>query len=306
MAEAEWAAASARTLARRLRRKWRQELGQPRAAALVIRTRALREALTAHWQLSDLVGCHFPTFGDSLSAASLLGNKTNMADMKEAQLLGNWARHAPPPGMRQPPTTPVQAISASELEAKLLGEEAAHHDHTQEGLKNHLGIANNFIDGEHGCRQTGPETVDSNGVGIAAQQMDKAVEVVMTSADEVLEAEKCGIAVQESEADLKEGEADLDQCPKCNMQMEQKWPNRKKGEIYDCDVCGRRRTDLQRRHGDSHCLLLCEACDYAVCGKCCIEAAKRDEQFLLLLNRYGFGEHTERELKVLGLLASDS
>ena len=68
----KWAAASARTLARRLRRKWRLEVGLSRAQALDRRVNALRSGVLAHWQLSDELGCHFAQLSDAIEARALL------------------------------------------------------------------------------------------------------------------------------------------------------------------------------------------------------------------------------------------
>ena len=124
-AGSDWAVASARTLARRLRRKWRQQAGLSQAAALVVRTKALREALHAHWRLGDQLGCHFAAFRETLNAASLLMDHDTLDDYKMALRLGNWARHSPPPGMSGPPPVPVGALDAravEEFRAKLFGE----------------------------------------------------------------------------------------------------------------------------------------------------------------------------------------
>ena len=89
---------------------------------------------------------------------------------------------------------------------------------------------------------------------------------------------------------MKEGEADVDQCPRCDEQMKLQ-RSRQKEDEYDCDVCRRRLRNFQY-------LLLCASCDYASCEKCCIQAAKSDEQFKLLLSRHGFGEQSERARKI--------
>ncbi|CAK0864690.1 unnamed protein product [Prorocentrum cordatum] len=62
-----------RTLARRLRRQTRWEVGESRASALAGCTHALREALRAHWVLADLAGCHYPAMGEQVAMARLLG-----------------------------------------------------------------------------------------------------------------------------------------------------------------------------------------------------------------------------------------
>ena len=111
---ASWAAASARTLARRLRRQRRNVLGETRAAALAWRTAALRRSLDAHWRLGDRLGGHAPALSDAIRAGRLLGlASTELAVAEEALDLGNWARHAAPPLQVQIAAPPVGARSGS-------------------------------------------------------------------------------------------------------------------------------------------------------------------------------------------------
>ena len=98
-----WAARSSRTLARRLRRSWRRDLGESRAVALTRRTQLAREAIVAHWQLSDIIGAHLPQLGDALIAAKML-HVPQLEQYSDIRDLGNWARHAPPPGRCKAPT----------------------------------------------------------------------------------------------------------------------------------------------------------------------------------------------------------
>ena len=60
-----WATASERTLARRLRRKARLQLGQSRAEAVAVRCKAFRLALLGHWSPRDKLGAHTSTFGEA-------------------------------------------------------------------------------------------------------------------------------------------------------------------------------------------------------------------------------------------------
>ncbi|CAK0847076.1 unnamed protein product, partial [Prorocentrum cordatum] len=109
-----WAAASARTLARRLRRERRAQLGQTRAAAMSYRLRGLRVALDAHWRLGDRLGGHIPTLGARLAGL----DDAELQDTIDALETGNWCRHAPPPcasGMPPPPA----AVRAVVLESTL-------------------------------------------------------------------------------------------------------------------------------------------------------------------------------------------
>ncbi|CAK0836572.1 unnamed protein product, partial [Prorocentrum cordatum] len=84
-----WAAASAKTLARRRRRQYRHEIGLSRAQALQRRLVLLRVGLTAHWDLSDAIGA--------------------CAD-------SNWVRHAP---LRDTPAIPKMPIGISLVNLEL-------------------------------------------------------------------------------------------------------------------------------------------------------------------------------------------
>ncbi|CAK0879362.1 unnamed protein product [Prorocentrum cordatum] len=114
-----WAAASARTLARRLRRERRAQLGQTRAAAMSYRLRGLRVALDAHWRLGDRLGGHIPTLGAAIAAARLAGlDDAELQDTVDALETGNWCRHAPPPCASGMPPLPA-AVRAVDLESTL-------------------------------------------------------------------------------------------------------------------------------------------------------------------------------------------
>ncbi|CAK0886633.1 unnamed protein product [Prorocentrum cordatum] len=115
-----WAASSARTLARRLRRQRREELGGTRASALANRVQTLRVALAEHWRLGDVLGCHFPTMAEALEAARVVGLPQECLQTAEEALgAGNWARHAGPPNAaRRPPPMP-SGTSADFLEKVL-------------------------------------------------------------------------------------------------------------------------------------------------------------------------------------------
>ena len=81
----------------------------------------LREALVAHWSLSDRLGAHYTQCSTALRAASLLetsGRLPDIADITESHILGNWARHAPPPESAPPmQPQPVDGTMAETLEA---------------------------------------------------------------------------------------------------------------------------------------------------------------------------------------------
>ena len=111
-----WAAASARTLARRRRREFRHEIGTTRAYALAKQADLFRASLVAHWGLSDRLGAHMASILDAVAAARILG--LGAAGAEEAGVGCNWARHAPPPGLRGPRATPP-GTEARSLEASL-------------------------------------------------------------------------------------------------------------------------------------------------------------------------------------------
>jgi len=120
----QWAAASARTLARRLRRRARDERGLTRSAALAARGKAIRAALAAHWQLGDTLGWHSATMGEAITAAKIL-KLPKVEELEELCGHGNWGRHAPPPGARRLPAPAGPAIQCAVLESfrcKLFGE----------------------------------------------------------------------------------------------------------------------------------------------------------------------------------------
>ena len=110
-----WAAASARTLARRLIRSRQHEVGYSRAQAAAFRAHVIRQALLSHWQVTDGLGAHFPLFGDTLKAARLthLGVPAEAPELLEA---GNWARHSPPPGAQPFRGMPREALRLQDLE----------------------------------------------------------------------------------------------------------------------------------------------------------------------------------------------
>ena len=119
---AAWASASARTLARRLRRERRAALGLSRAQAIDIRVKALRAALEGHWALSDAMGAHVPSFGEALAAARLLAPQFNLKDLEDLNAQGNWAKHAPPPAAASPlRAAPPGAFKASVFEEFWVG-----------------------------------------------------------------------------------------------------------------------------------------------------------------------------------------
>eukprot|EP00974_Lingulodinium_polyedra_P096570 9362270-Lingulodinium_polyedra.AAC.1 len=113
---AEWAAASARTLARRLRRRRTAENGLAWSAALAHRSKVFRAALLQHWQLERELGAHFPAFRDAARAARLLKLPVDHALIDETMELFNWAKHSPPPGLA-PLRREPSGVSHGQLEA---------------------------------------------------------------------------------------------------------------------------------------------------------------------------------------------
>jgi len=70
---------------------------------------ALRVALAEHWRLGDALGSHYPTMGEALEAARLVGLPQEFLQSAEEALgSGNWARHAGPPSApARPPPMPL-------------------------------------------------------------------------------------------------------------------------------------------------------------------------------------------------------
>ena len=101
-----WAAASARTIARRLRRQARLRVGETRAQALAVRCKMFRAALAAHWSLGDQLGGHLPSMGGALKAAQLMGRPKEFDEFAETEGAGNRAKHQAPPGLPPMPAAP--------------------------------------------------------------------------------------------------------------------------------------------------------------------------------------------------------
>lgn len=89
-----WAAASARNLARRLRRQAQAAARQGMAMGMQDRIRHLRRALQSHSRLTQMLGHHVHNHGEALAATSGLLSKEEFEYEKSTKQLGNWARHA--------------------------------------------------------------------------------------------------------------------------------------------------------------------------------------------------------------------
>ena len=99
----QWASASARTLARRLRRRWVQAAGPARAVAIARRVAILRRGLHEHWSLCSSLGGHLPTLKDAIDGSTMLGVRVP-DDVRELVAHCNWAKHAPPSELRAVPS----------------------------------------------------------------------------------------------------------------------------------------------------------------------------------------------------------
>ena len=113
-----WAAASARTLARRLRRQRQSTTGSTRAAALARRAAVLRLELAEHWRLEDLLHLRGPSLRFVVEAARLMQAlpPDELDACEELASQANWARHAPAP-LSAPRLPPIpKGIQASGLE----------------------------------------------------------------------------------------------------------------------------------------------------------------------------------------------
>ena len=125
-----WAAASGRTLARRLRRAHVARIGPSRGSAFAKRMEDMRRSVLAHLDLEDLLGGHFPSFREAIDAAELLRvvSVEVLVELRELLAAANWARHTAPPGGREtPPRPPPGGIRAAVLE------------HFREKLHSHVG-----------------------------------------------------------------------------------------------------------------------------------------------------------------------
>jgi len=115
-AGAGWAAASARTLARRLRRQRRVEKGLSRASAMHWRMRTIRTALQQQWQLGDAIGCHFASLKEAIDAVKLVNpGEQTLEELEELHRMYNWAKHTAPPVGARPARTP-HGTACGELE----------------------------------------------------------------------------------------------------------------------------------------------------------------------------------------------
>ena len=128
-------------------------MGPTRASALATRSKVLRAALSAHWDLQDKLHAHFATFGEAVHVATLLGLPTAEVEIfDEYCAQGNWARHSPPPGAwPKPPKVPTAAVCAPALESFREGlfqgvhesmEEITHNVYLAEVAKSWPGVPN--------------------------------------------------------------------------------------------------------------------------------------------------------------------
>ena len=90
----EWAAASARNLTRRLRRRALAAAHQGAAMDIPSRLSHLRDALRSHARLCRLIGCHKHRHGEAIAAARGHITKDEVKEEKVIKKLGDWARHS--------------------------------------------------------------------------------------------------------------------------------------------------------------------------------------------------------------------
>ena len=95
----------------------RAELGQSWASALQRRTKNIRQALSAHWRLTQHLGGHSAIFKEGIAAARLVGVSEHMLkhyqDLSDA---ANWSKHAPPPDALRLRGDPPHCVLAEQLE----------------------------------------------------------------------------------------------------------------------------------------------------------------------------------------------
>ena len=116
---AAWARRSARTLARRLRRRRvAASGGASRSQALLWRTEVFRQAVRAQWEVEAVLGAHFGSLREAAEGARLLHclPEDEVSAFLELGDQANWARHAPPPGAVRVHRGPAQALLARDLE----------------------------------------------------------------------------------------------------------------------------------------------------------------------------------------------
>lgn len=80
-------------------------MGEPLAKALDFRVQCMRRSLCAHWRLSAMLGAHYRLAGDAIAASKLVGACPG-PEVTSDLSLGNWARHAAPPGCARAPAPP--------------------------------------------------------------------------------------------------------------------------------------------------------------------------------------------------------
>ena len=87
-----WAARSAATLARRLRRE--KLHSQPEEATLRLRAEVLTDGLRLHRHLDKINGAHVHNLGAAIAGASVKLSQRELAEAKCTKRASDWARHA--------------------------------------------------------------------------------------------------------------------------------------------------------------------------------------------------------------------
>ena len=253
-------------------------MGPTRASALATRSKVLRAALSAHWDLQDKLHAHFATFGEAVHVATLLGLPTAEVEIfDEYCAQGNWARHSPPPGAwPKPPKVPTAAVCAPALESFREGLFQGVHESMEE-----------ITHTEAVSLPWGPPIVDN--VQVQLEQQGEAASAPHTGHEEpgslIPPAEPGDHASLFSHLRLKHGRHDLSGiCP-------ENYEACRRGEYYfavkagkhlvPCALC-RRAMALVRRVGynEYQCdvcqqliekgefTVICVGCDFSYCALC--------------------------------------
>ena len=295
MSGREWAASSARTLARRLRRQRQYQLGLSRSQALHHRTQLLRFSIEKHWKLSDQFGMHSPSLADGLKAAELL-RLPDLDDYRHALVQGNWARHAPPPrGPSRAALSPRSGIKVELLEdfrgelyllqcqeEQATGSAQASApqdmDRTDHKLEQESQVAS---EGEKSAPlpSTAPPSCETEDQEQGAPDIGSAEGASRPRRTEM--STSLPSATTPAVAYYDQSRSTM-ACTECTRPMSR--ARTSKINEYECDNC---HTIMGKRQ----LLLLCDPCDRAICEECILATSSDDKQLMHCLNVHGFGEH---------------
>ena len=301
-----WASASSRNLARRRRRVVRSQVGASWAEALHHRSKHMRQALSAHWELTTLVGAHAPSLKDEIAAAQLVG-LSGLDYFRECAQVANWAKHAPPPltsSLKHIPQEYVYADVLEEFRANLVSQKCndaveGHMEIVEPGLlpeMPELPCSRGHGGGDIGVVETDRKPADEASVDVAE---DNALAAwargdVDPSCPSIAEVGLAGVLhyVLFEESDFSGGSEQVDNDESGETKVEEKVVDTGMlGELaafcgeghplvheladgeYCCDMDG---CDIHIFGGQR--LLFCALCDFAVCEQCYYKSHRPGEQ----------------------------